>query len=116
MPNSESRSPSSTRLNDDMDAQRWTREFLKIWNQRKVMDEGWMLSWFANAIMCGYDIGRQKLRAELASSESGRNERLREVVLMVAGMRPGESMSEAKVDWAKAALRDLDGDERGQSK
>jgi hypothetical protein len=34
---------------------------------------------------------------------------LLEVVRMVAGMRPGESISEAKQDWARAAIRKAEG-------
>lgn len=39
-------------LNDDPNAQRWAREFCKL---NTASDEGTMLGWFANAIMCGYD-------------------------------------------------------------
>lgn len=51
-------------LNEDVDAQRWAREFMEVWNKNPVMDEGWMLSWFANAIMCGMDVQRWKMEKE----------------------------------------------------
>jgi hypothetical protein len=42
-----------------MDAARWAEEFCKIARDKgHHLDEGWMLSWFANAIMTGYDRGR----------------------------------------------------------
>lgn len=51
---------SDTPLNCDPDAARWAREFMEVWNKNPVMDEGWMLGWFANAIMCGADTERWK--------------------------------------------------------
>jgi hypothetical protein len=38
-------------LNTDMNAQRWAKEFVELYGG----DEDLMLSWFANAIMCGWD-------------------------------------------------------------
>lgn len=44
------------------DAQDWAAAFCKIVNQRgfkdlagEPLDEGWMITWFANALMRGYD-------------------------------------------------------------
>ena len=45
-------------LHDTMDAQRWTKEFVRLHGG----DEGLMLGWFANAIMVGYDKGRETRR------------------------------------------------------
>jgi len=42
-------------LHQTMDAQVWAREFMKRVEQGCVLDEGMMLGWFANAIMCGWD-------------------------------------------------------------
>ena len=39
-------------LNECVDAQVWAKEFCK---RNTASDEGTMLSWFANAIMAGYD-------------------------------------------------------------
>jgi hypothetical protein len=42
-----------------VDAQKWAAEFCKIARDKgHDLDEGWMLTWFANAIMAGYDKGR----------------------------------------------------------
>ena len=40
-----------------MDARTWAAEFCKIFNKLHgfEVDEGWIISWMANAIMCGYD-------------------------------------------------------------
>lgn len=51
-------------LNCDPDAARWAREFMEVWNKNPVMDEGWMLSWFANAIVCGEDTYRWRQEKE----------------------------------------------------
>jgi hypothetical protein len=49
-------------LNEDMDAQRWAREFndVLVSKGEQPWDEGWPISWFANAIMCGYDNARRE--------------------------------------------------------
>jgi len=48
-------------LNQDTDARRWAKEFTSIAKDQGLkIDEGWMLSWFANAIMCGYDEAMRK--------------------------------------------------------
>jgi hypothetical protein len=56
-------------LNCDRDAARWAREFndvlAKEYNLR--VDEGWLIGWFANAMMCGEDTYRW--RQEKAVSE-----------------------------------------------
>ena len=42
-----------------IDGSRWAAEFCKIARDKgHDLDEGWMLGWFANAIMAGYDRGR----------------------------------------------------------
>jgi hypothetical protein len=41
-------------------AEEWVRiarEITKANDDREVIDEGWMIGWFANAIMVGYDAG-----------------------------------------------------------
>ncbi|AXG66133.1 hypothetical protein SEA_ANNADREAMY_9 [Streptomyces phage Annadreamy] len=44
------------------DAQYWAKSFMEIWQNEPidVMDEDMMHSWFANAIMAGYDEARRK--------------------------------------------------------
>lgn len=47
-------------LHQTMDAAIWAKEFCRIADNlgHKNIDEGWMVGWFANAIMVGYDRGR----------------------------------------------------------
>ncbi|QOI67413.1 hypothetical protein SEA_BEUFFERT_8 [Streptomyces phage Beuffert] len=44
------------------DAQYWAKSFMEIWQNEPIdiMDEEMMHSWFANAIMAGYDEARRK--------------------------------------------------------
>lgn len=50
------------KLRSTMDAQVWAREFMAVLDAHLgvAVDEGLMLTWFANAIMCGYDHGVRK--------------------------------------------------------
>lgn len=61
-----------TPLNADMDAQRWTREFLKAY-EALPEDEGlsvdFVRAWFANAIMCGHDVATGRNSDRLAAAE-----------------------------------------------
>jgi hypothetical protein len=42
-----------------IDGKKWAEEFCKIARDKgHDLDEGWMIGWFANAIMAGYDKGR----------------------------------------------------------
>ncbi len=59
-------------LNWNMDARDWAAEFMRLFSDRRgEIDEGLMLAWFANAIMCGYDVGRSRLRKETESTTPG---------------------------------------------
>jgi len=49
------------KLHSTMDASIWAKEFCKL---NPEVDEGVMLSWFANAIMAGYDIAYQQQKAK----------------------------------------------------
>ena len=47
-----------SKLPQSFDARDWASEFVEIFNKLYPgvdIDEGWMISWFANALMCGYD-------------------------------------------------------------
>lgn len=53
------------RLLGTMDATIWSEEFMKAYNNPPILEDetefqGWMNTWFANAIMKGYDVGREK--------------------------------------------------------
>jgi len=58
-------------LHEDMDASRWAREFMKVWNRGVQMDEGWMIGWFANAIMCGYDEANRRSKSQSKPEPGG---------------------------------------------
>jgi hypothetical protein len=52
-------------LIDSTDAKRWAREFIALFGTRlDEVDEGLMLSWFANAIETGRRVGDAALAAE----------------------------------------------------
>jgi hypothetical protein len=57
-------------LNEDRDAARWAREFIASarGNRFDPLEEGWLISWFANAMMCGEDTYRWRKEAESRSS------------------------------------------------
>ena len=49
----------------NMDGRVWAEEFCKIaikkgFDPSDVEDQAWLTGWFANAIMCGYDHGRNE--------------------------------------------------------
>ena len=55
-----------------MDAQVWVKEWMKTIAEippGSEKDEGFMLGWFANAIMAGYDTACAQLRAEAPRAE-----------------------------------------------
>lgn len=71
-------------LSATTDAQMWAKEWCRIANEieaaddgRQVIDEGWMIGWFANAIEVGRDAGRKASTAdvlEMARSLEGASE------------------------------------------
>lgn len=55
----------AAKLHSTMDAKVWTDEFMRLFSGHvcgpgEVIDDGLMLGWFANAIMCGFDIANQR--------------------------------------------------------
>lgn len=47
-----------------MDAEVWTQEFMRTWGHRMgELDHDLMRAWFANSIMCGWDIAHQRIAA-----------------------------------------------------
>ena len=58
-----------TELLQTMDASVWAKEFVRLHGG----DEGLMLAWFANAIMCGYDHAKREEEA-LTVNDKQRNE------------------------------------------
>lgn len=63
------------------DAQVWAREFVKLVNKNPSIatDEGTMLTWFATAIMSGYDDGVKREQARSVV------EKIQEIVFQAAG-------------------------------
>lgn len=56
-------------LNDTFDAVIWTEEWLKTIKKKPDIptDEGTMISWFANAIMAGYDYAYRQIQNNIIS-------------------------------------------------
>src|SRR6202453_3980265 len=51
----------SPAMHDTMDAAIWAKEFKRICDEKGLFcDEGWMLGWFANAIMVGWDFAKRE--------------------------------------------------------
>lgn len=60
-------------LNEDMNAQRWAREFNKVFaelHEGCELDEGWLIGWFSNAIMCGHDVALRRAALQMPASDS----------------------------------------------
>lgn len=52
------------KLPHTIDARIWAKEFVTILKQNNLdaSDEGWMISWFANSIMAGWDEAERRER------------------------------------------------------
>ena len=63
-----------TDLNYNTDALAWAQEFMKTVRQNNVeVDEDFMLGWFANAIMTGFDSARRRYETVNAHEVMMRN-------------------------------------------
>lgn len=74
------------KLHSTMDARVWTEEFFNTirkngWLVDKNLDEGLMIGWFANAIMCGYDIAHQRMAEQSRPKTNFRANDLRQSLL-----------------------------------
>ncbi len=49
-------------LHNTMDASIWADEFNRVLVEKgeQPFDPGWLIGWFANAIMCGYDHAKRE--------------------------------------------------------
>lgn len=67
-------------LNDTFDAQIWAQEWLKTIKEHPDIptDEGTMSSWFANALMAGYDYAYREMEAK-SEAQQIRRQREKEV-------------------------------------
>lgn len=64
------------------DAAIWAKEFrqTQIKLGQEPLDEGWMLTWFANAIMAGFDTAQSRQASAMAKAHAdGRREAYEEV-------------------------------------
>lgn len=59
-------------LNEDLDARRWAREFNEVMAKEECckLDEGLLVGWFANAIMCGFDEAKRRALPEAATNRN----------------------------------------------
>ena len=53
----------SSKVPGSFDASDWASEFCRVASSKGInIDEGWMITWFANALMRGYDEYENKMR------------------------------------------------------
>lgn len=62
-------------LIENMDAKVWAEEFMTLWKGHRVgpgeaVDEGLMLAWFANSIMCGFDTANRRQQKHIDKLKS----------------------------------------------
>lgn len=102
-------------LNEDMDANRWVREFREAVHKQPpnmILSDDFLRAWFANAIMAGYDNGVWKTQAAQSRPDTSLVERLRRFTKSHKGLWVGEEGSDepanVAVPWPEfKALRDL---------
>jgi hypothetical protein len=61
-------SEKKSKLPQSFDARDWASEFVEIFTKLYPgvnIDEGWMISWFANSLMCGYDEHERRNRKKM---------------------------------------------------
>lgn len=52
------------------DARDWGKEFCRVAKTNgQEIDEGWMIGWFANALMRGYDEGRSHSQSDAGAEQ-----------------------------------------------
>lgn len=61
----------SFQLSQSPDGSVWAKEFMRIFGDDCLpkIDEGLMISWFSNAIMCGHDWAYRKMEPSIVSKE-----------------------------------------------
>ena len=57
----------ATKLHNTIDARIWAQEFMAVYNSlsEQQIDEGLMITWFANAIMVGHDFAYNRKQKEV---------------------------------------------------
>ena len=90
-------------IHHNTDAQAWAKLFIettKDMDRDVFRDEGYMIAWFANAMMAMYDsMDPQKAANEILRLRKSRNEILEEAALNAEGF--GGSTNDAKNYWAR---------------
>ena len=106
------------KLHQTRDAWVWAKEFVRVVRENKLtIDESLMHTWFANAIMVGYDEGRRqekaRLEAEAKASPSASEDRIRVLrVLEYEGPRSvvehtlANNAVKKEQRWGKAVIRE----------
>jgi hypothetical protein len=88
------------------DAQKWAQEWCRIADEisigkdkRTLMDEGWMIGWFANAIEAGRMAGRERATQSLKTAAH----------MLIAAWNQGENLGgEHDLDQLNSLIRQLD--------
>ncbi len=106
------------KLHKTMDAQIWTREFMRI-NPNTGLDEDTIRAWFANAIMCGHDHARWDKEKELQEYIEDRDKWLvkavrldrkySELIMAVVSNYPNETRHQTAlkyIQWAESPMWD----------
>jgi hypothetical protein len=100
-------------LNCDRDAARWAREFIQEFKAHPVggivVDEGLMIAWFANAMMCGEDTYRWRTESTKAVANKPLNESTQRTLDAIESLLVGESVSVKDALAAAYRLGQLDG-------
>lgn len=67
---------SEVNLHGTMDARIWADEFNRVLvsKNEQPYDPGWLIGWFANAIMCGHDHASRKLESDLKAALKEKDE------------------------------------------
>jgi hypothetical protein len=89
----------SNHLLQTTDAQVWAKEFMDIFGEKlDTIDEGLMITWFANSIMTGYDHRGDELRERIEHLER----RLR-----IRGTKVGKVLDDDHLRAENQKLREL---------
>jgi hypothetical protein len=86
-----------------MDASVWAKEFCRL---NPGFDEGYAITWFANAIMCGYDTAARRLSPKLSEREHFAGLAMQGILSYDAD-RKYESVAVDSVKYADALIAEL---------
>ena len=96
----------TSKLPQSFDAVDWAKEFTEICATKDItIDEGWMLTWFANAIMAGYDHANREHRADTQATSAA--DILQAALDWDAEYRAINHLGEKGPHWVEWAQRDF---------